>query len=230
MHVMSIGRVKLERISSDMPRPAVTTVILAGGLGTRIGGKKGLKLLHGRPLIGWVLDSVSHQSEEILINANGELDPYSCFGYSIIADQIPDWPGPLAGLQVALRCARHDWVVSVPCDTPFLPDNLISGLFEAVRQSGRKEASVVLVAGRRQPTIALYHKSVLLKLDNYLTSGGRKVNGWLETLQLGEAQFDNEMAFKNINTPDDLVFAKAILEQEVVREFSDSLMCNREAN
>ena len=137
-------------------------------------------------MIGWVLDSVSHQSEEILINANGELDPYSCFGYSIIADQIPDWPGPLAGLQVALRCARHNWVVSVPCDTPFLPDNLISGLFEAVRQSGMKEASVVLVAGRRQPTIALYHKSVLWKLDNYLASGGRKVNGWLETLQLGE--------------------------------------------
>lgn len=88
---------------------------------------------------------------------------------------------------------------------------------------------MVLVAGRRQPTIALYHKSVLFKLDNYLASGGRKVNGWLETLQLGEAQFDNEMAFKNINTPDDLVFAKAISEQEVVREFSDSLMCNREA-
>lgn len=220
----------MERISSDMPRPAVTTVILAGGLGTRIGGEKGLKLLHGRPLIGWVLDSVRHQSAEILINANGELDPYSCFGYPIIADQIPGWPGPLAGLQVALRYARHDWVVSVPCDTPFLPDNLISGLYEAVSQSGRKEASVVLVAGRRQPTIALYHKSVLLKLDDYLLAGGRKVNGWLETLHLGEAQFDNEMAFKNINTPDDLVLAKAISEQVVAGEFSDLLMCNRDEN
>jgi molybdopterin-guanine dinucleotide biosynthesis protein A len=192
--------------------PAISTVILAGGLGTRIGGAKGLQLLRGRALIDWVLDSVSHQSEEILINANGAQDDYLCFGYLVIADQTPDWPGPLAGLQSALRLARHDWVACVPCDTPFLPDDLIARLYKVVSASPSVEASVAVVAGKRQPTIALYHKNVLSKLDAYLNSGGRKVNSWLETLQLGEAVLDDAIAFTNINTLDDLASANRIAE------------------
>lgn len=191
-------------------RPAITTVILAGGLGTRIGGAKGLQRLHGRALIDWVSDSVSRQSEEVLINANGQHDDYLCFGYPVIADQTPNWVGPLAGLQSALRLARHDWVASVPCDTPFLPDDLIVRLYKAASTITTVEASVAVVAGKRQPTIALYHKSVLPKLDTYLNLGGRKVNSWLETLHLSEAVLDDAIAFTNINTLDDLARANQI--------------------
>ncbi|RFC40055.1 MAG: molybdenum cofactor guanylyltransferase [Candidatus Nitrotoga sp. CP45] len=191
-------------------RPAITTVILAGGLGTRIGGAKGLQRLHGRALIDWVSDSVSRQSEEVLINANGLHDDYLCFGYPVIADQTPNWVGPLAGLQSALRLARHDWVASVPCDTPFLPDDLIVRLYKAASTITTVEASVAVVAGKRQPTIALYHKSVLSKLDTYLNLGGRKVNSWLETLHLSEAVLDDAIAFTNINTLDDLARANQI--------------------
>lgn len=203
---MNTSPVKLEGIPEPI-RPAISTVILAGGLGTRIGGAKGLKLLHGRALIGWVADAVSSQSDEILINANDATDLYMSFGYRVIADQTLNWAGPLAGLQAALRNARHDWVVSVPCDTPFLPGDLIPRLCKAVDMFSTVEASVALVAGRRQPTIALYHRRVLPKLDAYLTAGGRKVNNWLETLQLSEAVFEDEMTFSNINTLDDLVSA-----------------------
>ena len=182
---------------------AITTVILAGGLGTRIGGAKGLQSLHERALIDWVLDTVSRQSDEVLINVNGAPDDYVRFGHRIIADQTPGWAGPLAGLQPALRCARHDWVACVPCDTPFLPDDLIARLFAAA-SANATEAAVAVAAGRRQPAIALYHKSVLPSLDAYLDSGGCKVAGWQNTLNLSEVVFDNADAFININSLEDL--------------------------
>lgn len=206
---MRTPQVKFETLL-ESTQSAITTVILAGGLGTRIGGAKGLQSLHGRALIDWVLDSVSRQSEEVLINANGAPDAYLCFGYPVIADQTPNWPGPLAGLQSALRLARHDWVACVPCDTPFLPDDLIARLYKAVSATTTMDASVAVVAGKRQPTIALYHKNVLPKLDAYLNSGGRKVNSWLETLHLSEVVIDDAIAFTNINTLDDLAHASQI--------------------
>ncbi len=219
---MRTSQVKFETLL-EATQPAITIVILAGGLGTRIGGAKGLQPLRGRKLIDWVLDSVSRQSEEILINANGVPDDYLCFGYPVIADQTPNWPGPLAGLQSALRLARHDWVASVPCDTPFLPDDLIARLYKAVTTIPPAEASVAVVAGKRQPTIALYHKNVLPKLDAYLNSGGRKVNSWLETLHLGEAVLDDAIAFTNINTLGDLAYANQIAVSAHTKDATEAL-------
>lgn len=182
---------------------AITTVILAGGLGTRIGGDKGLQPLHGRALIDWVLDAVSRQSAEVLLNVNGEQSAYARFGCRIISDEMPDWPGPLAGLQSALRHARHDWVACVPCDTPFLPGDLIARLFAAARADAA-EAAVAVVEGKRQPAIALYHKSILPMLDGYLSAGGRRVKDWQDTLRLSEVEFDNAIVFTNINSLGDL--------------------------
>lgn len=189
--------------------PAITTVILAGGLGTRMGGEKGLRLLHGRMLIDWVLDAVSRQSAEVLINANGAPDAYMRPGYRVIADQIPDWPGPLAGLHAALMSAHHDWVATVPCDTPYLPDDLIARLYQAVCTDS-PDASVVVVAGKRQPTIALYRKNVLPSLEAYMDSGGRKISEWQNSLRLSEVILDNVAAFANINSLDDLAQAHQV--------------------
>jgi len=180
---------------------AVTTVILAGGQGKRMGGDKGLQLLRGRPLVQWVLDSVRSQSSEILISANSSSAEYSTFGYPVIADRLPEGSGPLAGLQSALIAARHEWVASVPCDTPFLPADLIARLHAAI---GDAEAAVAVVDGKKQPTIALYRKRVLPGLEAYLASGKRKVGDWLELLSAGEACFDYPAGFINVNTPDEL--------------------------
>jgi molybdopterin-guanine dinucleotide biosynthesis protein A len=184
----------------------VTTVILAGGLGTRIGGDKGLQTLHGRTLISWVLEAVSRDGGEILINANEAQLAYADFGCRVICDQIPGWQGPLAGLHAALSCAQTDCVMTVPCDTPFLPYDLITRLFDAQSLTST-DAAVAVTGGRRQPTIALYRKSVLPRLLAYLGSGGRKVNDWLDTLQLSEVVFDNVADFDNINTVEDLARA-----------------------
>ena len=187
-------------------QPAITCVILAGGQGKRIGGDKGLQPLQGRTLIDWVLDIIGGQSAEILVNANGAPDGYVRFGYRIIADQIPGWAGPLAGLHSALHNAQHEWVACVPCDTPFLPDDLLTRLYAAVTTEAT-EAAVAVANGRRQPTIGLYRKSVLPSLDAYLNSGGRKVADWQNTLRLSEVVFDNADVFININSRDDLAQA-----------------------
>ncbi|MBI5658566.1 MAG: molybdenum cofactor guanylyltransferase [Nitrosomonadales bacterium] len=185
---------------------AITTVILAGGMGKRIGGAKGLQLLQGRALIGWVLDSVGGQSGEVLLNVNGAPDEYVSFGCRIIADRIAGWAGPLAGLHSAMYCARHDRVACVPCDTPFLPDDLLPRLLAATGE-GAAEAAVAVAGGKRQPVIGLYRKSVLPGLDAYLHSGGRRVADWQDTLRLREVVFDNAGAFANINSRDELAQA-----------------------
>ena len=188
------------------PHTAVTTVILAGGLGRRIGGNKGLQTLHGRALIAWVLEAVRRDSDEILINANTAQEAYAHFGYRVIADQLPEWQGPLAGLHAALLCAKTDYVMTVPCDTPFLPEYLLARLLDAIKQRST-DAVVAVTGGCRQPAIAMYRKNVLPILLAYLDSGGRKVNDWLDTLQLSEVVFDNDADFDNINTMEDLARA-----------------------
>lgn len=187
----------------------VTTVILAGGLGKRIGGDKGLQTLHGKALISWVMESVLRDSDEILINANNTSPAYLDFGVKVVADQLPDWLGPLAGLHAALLCAQHDYVMAVPCDTPFLPSNLIALLLRELNLQA-SEAAVAVAGGRRQPAIALYHKRVLPKLVTYLAGGGRKVNDWLDCLQLSEVVFDNVAEFDNINSQEDLALANLL--------------------
>ena len=180
---------------------SVTTVILAGGQGSRIGGDKALRDLRGLPLIEWVIGAIMPQGTEIIISANDNQAALSDFGYPVISDYLPGYAGPLAGLQAAMQHASGEWVASVPCDTPFLPDDLIARLLAA---AGAAEAAVAVVNGRRQPAIALYHKSVLPRLNAYLDSGERKVSGWLDMLQVREAVFDDAEAFVNINSLEDL--------------------------
>lgn len=179
----------------------VSTVILAGGQGTRIGGNKALRDLRGLPLVEWVIGALLQQGTEILISANDNQAALSGLGYPVVPDLLPAYAGPLAGLQAAMHYTASEWVVSVPCDTPFLPDDLIARLSAGI---GDAEAAVAVVNGRRQPATALYRRSVLPKLNAYLDSGGRKVAGWLDLLQVREVVFEDADAFVNINSIEDL--------------------------
>jgi molybdopterin-guanine dinucleotide biosynthesis protein A len=191
----------------DTLQNQAATVILAGGKGLRIGGNKGLHILCGRPLITWVHEAVSRDSAEVLISANDAAVAYASFGCRIIADLLPGRVGPLAGLHAALINTTTDFVMTVPCDTPFLPLNLLSLLSTGFDQQ-QVEAVVAVAGGIRQPTIAIYRKNVLTKLVTYLDSGGRKVNDWLDTLHLNEVVFDHAASFENINTVEDLARAE----------------------
>lgn len=178
----------------------ITTVILAGGEGRRIGGNKALQIFRGRPLIEWVLDTVQKDSDEILISANDSqgLMKYGC---RVIQDITAGQLGPLAGLQSALHHAQNEWVATVPCDTPFLPASLLKDLEDRL---GEADCAVAVSSGRRQPAIALYRKRVLAELDRYLASGARKAGEWLDRLDVREVLFDDADAFININTQEEL--------------------------
>jgi molybdopterin-guanine dinucleotide biosynthesis protein A len=125
----------------DLPDGAarITGVILAGGRGRRMGGvDKGLQELRGRPLLAWVIERFGPQVDELLINTNQNGDRYAVFGHRVLADQIPDFAGPLAGLHAALTAATHSLLATVPCDAPFLPDDLVLRLLQALTASGAR--------------------------------------------------------------------------------------------
>jgi molybdopterin-guanine dinucleotide biosynthesis protein A len=165
---------------------------------------KGLELLNGRPLIAWVVERVAPQVSEILINANRNRDIYATFGYRVVEDHIGGFAGPLAGLQRGLSEAKHELVLSVPCDTPLLPADLVARLVAPLRDE-RMDLSVARTGTQAHPVICLAHKRLLPHLAAFLDNGGRKVDAWYSTLHVAEVAFDDQpRAFSNINTPEEL--------------------------
>jgi molybdopterin-guanine dinucleotide biosynthesis protein A len=183
----------------------ITGVILAGGLGRRMGGvDKGLQLLQDKPMVQWALERFAPQVDEVLINANQNAEQYGTFGYPVVPDQIPDFAGPLAGLHAALSRAAHPLVATVPCDSPFLPADLVSRLHAALEADGA-DLAVARTFDQAHPVFCLCRREVLPHLTAFLESGGRKVDRWYATLKVIEVAFDDEAAaFSNINTRDEL--------------------------
>lgn len=180
-------------------------MLLAGGLGRRMGNvDKGLELLQGRPLAGWVLQRMATQAGELLINANRNLDAYAAFGHRVITDRIAGFAGPLAGMHAGLLQARHDPVVFVPCDTPALPADLVAKLL-APLQDDRVDLSLARTGMQSHPVICALRKRLLPHLVAYLSDGGRKVDAWYSTLNAVEVAFDDQVeAFRNVNTSEQL--------------------------
>ena len=183
----------------------ITGVVLAGGRGRRMGGvDKGLQLLDGKPLVHWVVERLAPQVDELLINANQNGARYAAFGQRVVPDQIPGFAGPLAGLHAALAAASHPLVATVPCDSPFLPDDLVFRLFSALTATGA-EIAVARTFDQPHPVFCLCKREVLPHLNAYLASGERKFERWYSTLNVVEVSFDDESeAFANINTRDEL--------------------------
>ena len=184
---------------------AVTGVVLAGGQGRRMGTvDKGLVPLDGRPMVSHVLQRLAPQVDEILINANQHLDDYAAMGHRIIPDVIGGFAGPLAGLHVGLAQAAHALVVTVPCDSPFLPLDLVARLRTAL-DANAADLAVARTFDQPHPVFALVRKRVLPHLTRFLEGGGRKIDAWYATLATVEVAFDDEAdAFRNINTVDEL--------------------------
>lgn len=179
----------------------VTGVVLAGGLGRRMGGvDKGLQTLRGKPMVAWVIERFAPQVDELLVNANQNPETYASFGYRVIPDLVGGFAGPLAGLHRALSEAQHDLVATVPCDSPFLPADLVSRLHAAMVE-GDAELAVARTGDQPHPVFCLCRKSLREGLTAYLESGGRKIDAWYTALDVVEVAFDDEAAaFDNINT------------------------------
>lgn len=192
-------------------KPAITAVILAGGRGTRMGSvDKGLQPFRGKPMVAHVIERLAPQVDELLINANQNLDTYATFGHRVIADEIAGFVGPLAGFERGLTHAAHALVVTAPCDSPFLPLDLVDRLATALAQHDA-EIAVAKTGDQAHPVFCLMRKHVLESLRAFLAGGQRKIDRWYETHRLVEVAFDDEEdAFRNINTLEE----KAALEAD----------------
>ena len=186
----------------------ITAVILAGGLGRRMGGvDKGLQLINGQPMVQQVLDRLQPQVGKVLINANRHLDDYKGFGVPICSDSISGYAGPLAGIHAALLQTNTAYLVSVPCDSPLLPNDLVSRLSVALSEH-QADAAVVVTGNaeqqQRHPVFLMLKSDVRTSLEHYLNTGGRKVDDWLASLNCVDVPFEDETAFTNVNTPEDI--------------------------
>jgi molybdopterin-guanine dinucleotide biosynthesis protein A len=183
----------------------ITGLVLAGGQGRRMGGvDKGLVPLLGRPMVAHVLERLTPQVDEILINANQHVDEYEAFGFPVLPDAIAGFAGPLAGLQVGLARAEHPLIATVPCDSPFLALDLVARLVRALDDK-RADVAVARTFDQPHPVFSLVRRAVLPHLTRYLEGGGHKIDAWYATLNVVEVAFDDEAdAFRNINTADEL--------------------------
>ncbi|HET9405076.1 MAG TPA: molybdenum cofactor guanylyltransferase MobA [Burkholderiales bacterium] len=183
----------------------ITGVILAGGRGTRMGSvDKGLKILRGKPMVQWVAERFGAQVDELLINANQNIDTYAGLGYRVIPDEIAGFAGPLAGLQRGLAEAAHELVATAPCDSPFLPLDLIARLRGALDRENA-ELAVARTGDQPHPVFCLCRRRVLPGLTDFLAGGGRKIDAWYARLNTVEVPFDDQPdAFSNVNTEAEL--------------------------
>ena len=191
-----------------MSARSVTGIVLAGGMGRRMGGvDKGLVPLAGRPMVEHVLTRLRPQVDDALINANQNLDRYAAFGVPVVADAIGGFAGPLAGLHAGMTAAHRDLVVTVPCDSPFLPDDLVARLLAGL-VAGDAQLAVARTFDQPHLVFALVRRALLPHLTAFLEGGGRKIDAWYATLPAVEVAFDDEAdAFRNINTSDELAAA-----------------------
>jgi molybdenum cofactor guanylyltransferase len=184
---------------------AITGLVLAGGLGRRMGGvDKGLQDFRGEPMVAHVIRRLAPQVESLLINANQNIERYAAFGHPVVVDAIGGYAGPLAGLHAGLTACRTPLLVSSPCDSPFLPADLVARLHEALVRDGA-ELAVARTGAQVHPVFSLVHRHVLPGLTEFLDGGGRKIDYWYGALKVVEVAFDDQPdAFANINTLNEL--------------------------
>ena len=188
----------------------ISSIILSGGRATRMNGvDKGLMLLQNKPLVAHVIARLEPQVDEILINANREITTYKALGYPVLQDENDEFIGPLAGFSLGLQHAKHEYILTVPCDSPLLPSDLVKRLYNGMAAS-RMNIACASSDGNTHPVFCLMKKSVLPSLLAYIESGGRKVSAWQKSQQYVEVDFSghklNSVAevFTNLNTFEDL--------------------------
>jgi len=193
----------------------ITGIILAGGQAKRMGGQdKGLIQLDMRPMIEYVLDAIAPQVDAIIINANKNRTIYEKYGFPVVADQIEGYCGPLAGMASGLQIAKTPFVVTVPCDSPLIPDNLVHKLYSTL-QNEDAEICTAYANKRLQPVFTLMKSELLSSMLEFLNNGERKIDKWFENHHLAIADFsDQAETFININSEEELTAIELKLKQK----------------
>jgi molybdopterin-guanine dinucleotide biosynthesis protein A len=191
-----------------IPKSEITGLILAGGRGSRMGGvDKGLQNHRGIPLAMHALMRLSPQVGHVMVNANRNLGAYDAFGVPVWPDALPDYAGPLAGFLAGLEHCETPYLVTVPCDTPDFPADLVERLAEAL---DAEDAEIAMAATRAagatqvQPVFCLMRSGVMESLVRFTQSGQRKIDRWTALHRCTEVVFEDAAAFYNANTAEEL--------------------------
>jgi molybdopterin-guanine dinucleotide biosynthesis protein A len=191
-----------------IPTEDITGLILAGGRGSRMGGvDKGLQNHRGLPLALHALLRLQPQVGHVMINANRNLAAYESMGVPVWPDPIADHPGPLAGLLAGLEHCETGWLVTVPCDTPDFPTDLVLRLAATAAADGSEMAMAATLedgALQPQPVFCLLQTALIESLIAFLHGGQRQIARWTAQHRCSTVLFDDAAAFFNANTPDDL--------------------------
>ena len=164
------------------------------------GRDKGLVQLGGRRLIDYVIEAIKPQVDTIILNANRNLEQYSQYGYAVISDALSGYQGPLAGYYAALEHAENQYIITLPCDGPFVPGDLVDRLIEAMC-ANNAEIAVAHDGERMQPVYSLIPTSLRTSLSAFLDTGERKIDRWYQLHRTALADFsDAPGTFRNINT------------------------------
>jgi molybdenum cofactor guanylyltransferase len=184
----------------------ITAVILAGGKARRMDGEdKGLIKLNNYPMIDYIINALQPQVDHILINANRNTEEYSNFGLPVYKDMLGDYFGPLVGMATGMDKAETPYIVTAPCDSPFIPDSLVETLLSTLEHD-QADISVAHDGTRMQPVFAMLRCDLLPSLLTYLNEGGRKIDIWYAQHKLALADFSNSQdTFLNLNTPEDKI-------------------------
>lgn len=191
-------------------RQDITGLILAGGRGSRMGGvDKGLQNFQGSPLALHAVLRLGPQVGALMINANRNLSAYEALEVPVWPDSTPDFAGPLAGMLTGLEHCETPWMVTVPCDAPLFPLDLVERLASA---AAAQQAEIAMVCApesegaepRAQPVFCLMRMELAEHLAAFVQAGGRKIDEWTATRATVTVRFDDAQAFRNANTLADL--------------------------
>ncbi len=166
------------------------------------GADKGLIDFEGRPLAAHVIERIAPQAGRIIISANRNLEAYAGFGHPLVRDELSDFQGPLAGIVAAGRQVETGLICVVPCDTPRLPEDLVSRLRAAMDRESA-EIAIAHDGERSQQLCLLLQRGLLADMADYLERGGRRVISWIESHRWTTADFsDQPQSFRNLNQPE----------------------------
>jgi molybdopterin-guanine dinucleotide biosynthesis protein A len=191
-------------MNTATPTDNITGVILAGGKARRMDGEdKGLITLQDRAMIDYIITALRPQVSNIIINANRNPEQYGIYGLPVIADMLDDYLGPLVGMATGMHTTDKSYIVTVPCDSPFIPGTLVETLYHSLHISDA-DISVAHDGERMQPVFALLRCELLPSLLAFLDEGGRKIDTWYSQHRLAIADFSRSPdTFLNLNTPED---------------------------
>ena len=188
-----------------MTPDAVTGIVMAGGRATRMGGvDKGLVLFEGFTLAEQVARRLAPQCVALLVSANRNESDYRALGLTPIKDDIAGFEGPLAGWEAACAAATTDYLVSVPCDSPRVPEDLVVKLTAALAEHPEARAAAPIVNGKKEPVFALFERRLRPELKKALDAGEHRVGRWLMSVGCVWVPFTDPAPFANFNTLEEL--------------------------